>query len=929
MLPSEPRYEGMRKSVLFFLMLALYTDWAGSLGAQSLAELARQQRARIAEQGAADKVYTNDDLPFTQGNREQGTEPALIPPSGTKGNREPPALQEKRADKVGGAPQSLNSNTRNPNGTINVTPPAAAETSELPAPKAASVPPPVSRENGSGEVHVLSAKFSNPYSSSATANAAAGASDQVVSPAPLAPASPPVSAPDYGFEEKGAGELNVLYQSFYNRINNSTTANVNGAAVSYVHFYPRLGLLSLRFEPLTDRGGFTTGENFAQWKGFPWKGKHWDFALGDFHTSTALQPMPFTNLIQPDFFLRGAKVTASSNAWRYSLYAGQETLSQGQRIPFRTRVPQTALGADAAGQPLEMLKIGFRYLHLSSSSQQVVEQASLFPLNRQFLRSDSLTAQAEVKLLKNLEWYTETGWSNSETLQPAGPRNTAYSLATGPSWKTPRLVIQANYVREGVGYLPLLGSYLGDRQGPNADAILHLGRAEFSGSWSQSRNNLEQNPNTPNFFSRQSSGGMNVRLPFKFSLGASVSKIALETRSPDQPTQLSDNRQLNVTLSRPLFSQNLRTTFQQMDMQFVNSAQRLRFLELEDNYHWRRFTVGGAARWQHFSSGQHKDSFFARGTAQVQLWKLSLYSYIEQGKDLPNSTLFATNIISTSVVGLSWFAAQRMSVQLEAFRNNINSNLNPASIFVLASQGIPIDTTLARFNNWSVYLRVARRFDWGEHSPLDASGNIQRQAPVVGSLAGFVKVRTMAGSFGAPSVSVVLDAWRPVPTDATGYFQVSEVPEGTHTVALDIERLPADLNPSDPSELSVQVRHDQLTRLELAVIPLQAAMGRVSDAAGAPAPEGILVRLSPGDHSTTTDRSGRFGFYNLPEGDYVAEVDTKSLPEYAQLVTAPRLPLPVRYGKSVPEANVIYQIVPPPPKPLQKILLGSEMSPAR
>lgn len=735
-----------------------------------------------------------------------------------------------------------------------------------------------------------------------------------------APASPP--------EQKGAGEVNVTYQSFYNRINSSTTANAGGASISFLQFFPERGLFSLRFEPIADRGSFAAGENYLQWKGLPWKGRHWDFALGDFHIGTALHPMQIANLVQPDFFLRGANLTARTAHWRYSFYAGLETLAQGPRIPFRERVPQNALGVETAGSPWDRLKLGFRYLHLTSPENAVSQSNTFLPLGRGFTRSDSLTAQSTVKLAKSLDWYSEAGWNSAEKpISPAVP-NSPFSFVTGPAWSTPHLVVHANYVRAGVAYLPLLGYFLGDRQGQYVDGTLQVGRLGLSGSLGQSRNNLEKNPEVTNFSSHQSSGGLQLRLPLAFNLSASVSKINLETRPPaDAPSQPSDNRQLNVSLSRPLFRHNLRASFQQLDIHSNGQAQRLRFSEFEDTYHWSRFTVGGAIRLQHSVDVHRKDSLFFRGTAQVLLRRFNLYAYIEQGKDLANSTLFATNAVSTSVAGISWNAPHQMEMQVEFLRNNTNTNLNPASIFVLSSQGIPLDSALARFSNWSLFIRATRHFEWGERLSLDSRGEVKRQVSLTGTLQGFVKLQTMAGEFGAADVYVVLDSGIKVKTDANGYFAIPKVAEGQHSVALNLDQLPTDLNPSGQSELPVLLSPEKATRVEFRVVPLQTLTGAVLDIAKNPAPEGVVIRLSPGNQYTTTDRAGRFGFYNLPEGDYVIELDDKSLPEYAHLVTASRLALTIRYGNSAADANFIYQIVPPPPKPLQEILLrGHEAS---
>ena len=220
----------------------------------------------------------------------------------------------------------------------------------------------------------------------------------------------------------------------------------------------------------------------------------------------------------------------------------------------------------------------------------------------------------------------------------------------------------------------------------------------------------------------------------------------------------------------------------------------------------KRFSLSGAVRWQRSVSGERRDSLFFRGGVQFQVRNVSLYSYLEQGKDQANSTLFATNAVATLVVGLSWQAPRGLSVQVEAFRNQFNSNLNPASIFVLASQGIPVDLTLSRFNNWSAYLRVTRHFGWGERLDVDQSGNVRQQAPITGKVAGFVRLRTMAGNLAAPNVTVKLPSGKQALTDEKGYFEFADVPQGTLWAAVDIDSLPSEFNPADPEQASVLVR---------------------------------------------------------------------------------------------------------------------------
>src|SRR5689334_17738053 len=95
---------------------------------------------------------------------------------------------------------------------------------------------------------------------------------------------------------KGSGDLSVSFQSYYDSANGVATANVQGAAVALRQFYPRMGLLTLQLEPVTNGGRFALGENYLQWSGLPFANRHWDLAAGDFRSSLSVVENPFPNL---------------------------------------------------------------------------------------------------------------------------------------------------------------------------------------------------------------------------------------------------------------------------------------------------------------------------------------------------------------------------------------------------------------------------------------------------------------------------------------------------------------------------------------------------------------------------------------------------------------------------------------------------------
>jgi hypothetical protein len=203
---------------------------------------------------------------------------------------------------------------------------------------------------------------------------------------------------------------------------------------------------------------------------------------------------------------------------------------------------------------------------------------------------------------------------------------------------------------------------------------------------------------------------------------------------------------------------------------------------------------------------------------------------------------------------------------------------------------------------------------------LGGPGGRQPEAPLTGTLAGYVKLHTFGGELGAGDVWLVADTGQSVKTDANGYFQIPEVVQGPRVVKIDLDRLPADFDPPEKKELTVDVRSGQLSRIDLAVTPLEGIDGDITDSSGAPAAEGIAVELLPKGEYTSTDSDGRFGFYNLQEGDYEIRVMEPTLPENAKLVSPLSAKAEVRYGKTAAPVEFAYAIVLPGPKPSKKVL---------
>jgi hypothetical protein len=76
------------------------------------------------------------------------------------------------------------------------------------------------------------------------------------------------------------------------------------------------------------------------------------------------------------------------------------------------------------------------------------------------------------------------------------------------------------------------------------------------------------------------------------------------------------------------------------------------------------------------------------------------------------------------------------------------------------------------------------------------------------------------------------------------------------------------------------------------------------------------VKLLPTDRYTTPTPEGRFGFYNLREGEYDVAIDPKSLPEFG---TLDRITAHVSLRRGAPAEELAFHLaVQKPEKPIRR-----------
>jgi hypothetical protein len=709
------------------------------------------------------------------------------------------------------------------------------------------------------------------------------------------------------------GQADVATQGYYQGGNSQSLTSTSGVAVKFQSLVPGLGFLSGSFEGYGAQNRMQTGENFLELRGAPLLGYRWTATAGDFRTPASLVDYPLYNIYTPEIIARGVRVEAAHGDVVYGFFLGDETISAGPRVPYRIRVPQRIMGVSARRKIGRHLTIGARYLQFSSSAQAIADNPYLFPSGGQLTLERTLSVQALYAPVKRLRVYVEGS-------QPLGEGKAVFSSIAAAAWESKALTVRVNYVLQGAHYFPLAGYFIGDRRGPFAEIRLRpWKRVDLYAAASNYRNNLEKDTNATGMASTTTSAGVTLSLPAGFSGSAQVSTVRYSSQQPGETPVSSNNRQTTATLSRSLGHHSVHVNWRELLLAMPPQPTRQRAVEFEDMYGRGHLYVGGAVRLQRSTGSEVRNSVYVRGALQGNFGRFSAFANVESGNDLANRTVFATSAYSTTVVGLGLRLFRQWNFQAEMFRNRLNMDLNPESIFVLQSGGVPVTQDLATLSTWSFYFRFSKQIRWGGGLPYENLGQfIAAAAPLNGSIEGEVKVRRLGGTEQAAGIPISLDGHRTVATGADGHYLFVEVAEGSHEVALSASELPAEYDPGSPASARVFTQARRANRADFEVFPLSNLEGRVTGPAGATL-EGIVIRIVPGQRYTTTAEDGHFAFYNVHEGDYQLVVDTASLPENAELAGDPSAPAVVRAGDPVPPLAFAIRLK-STQKPIRKVL---------
>ena len=212
--------------------------------------------------------------------------------------------------------------------------------------------------------------------------------------------------------------------------------------------------------------------------------------------------------------------------------------------------------------------------------------------------------------------------------------------------------------------------------------------------------------------------------------------------------------------------------------------------------------------------------------------------------------------------------AMPLSTELEStrLRARLEQNL-PRRFSLVAEYGRPSAFQSVQIGAEQPRFKIMVRRTWDAITPA-RGGEVRGQVldyigrPVAGA-------RVRLGAYAAD-------------TDANGAFVFTRIPRGDLELSLDPAFLPADYA-WDARAVPLSVRPSSRIRTDLIVAPLNTIHGRVyadlngdGDFDAGEGVPGAVVQL--GDRTTSTDRNGGYGFYNLALGEHGVRIDAAGLP---------------------------------------------------
>ena len=147
---------------------------------------------------------------------------------------------------------------------------------------------------------------------------------------------------------------------------------------------------------------------------------------------------------------------------------------------LRLPLPQTLEGLYFRQKVGKRLLLGARLMRFSNDLAVLRNTPGLVTQSNYLKSATTLSLDSLYTFAGQFKWYSEATWSTSEQdSSVAGGRRVPVSTLVGPILDTSFVRLRANYAYQSDSYFPLLGYYLGDRQGPFGEVTFHSRPARY------------------------------------------------------------------------------------------------------------------------------------------------------------------------------------------------------------------------------------------------------------------------------------------------------------------------------------------------------------------------------------------------------------------------------------------------------------------
>lgn len=670
------------------------------------------------------------------------------------------------------------------------------------------------------------------------------------------------------------------------------------------------------FDGRLSGSGFEAAHWYFSWQGFKTGQLSFNLRLGDDNFQFTNLGYRFTNYFPAYNYLRGVKVGFEYKSFNLDFFTGRVAKLSGLLGTVYSLTEQTATGFLGHFEPNKRYYFGFGLLHTENErswSGELLTRAN-----------DILLLESELRINENFKLVTETQASFSvgqgESIKIPGT-----SIRFGPLINHNRWAFELNYRRVDADFKSLNSEFVYDRdqEGLFASWRYQPKRSLYLfGSVDYYHDNVDRlsELNTTDFW-RVYSGFSLITPPWP-DLTFRLDFTAAESRKQDENYRhyLSPGFYLQLSKYLGKFYPYLRVRFQHFDDR-VNDQRDFTypsvFLGLRYSYLRNAYIMVEAENTRYYDYLQNR-------TSTQNRYRVANYSPAFFGTDFYGELSYSNysyEYYTSSgtrrlelFLGLSKQLPWRMKLRLDFRASWPIASTQPATYWIT--------------------IKIDRRFNWGEAPTFQgrAYGHVLTGAGRVEGL--IFSDLNLNGVFDSgekvfPEVSVQLEDGSAVGTDKGGKFVFSRVPEGLHTISLDVRNVPADFYLLSPEKQTVVVEKRKTSKLDFVLVEGATIAGRVFqdtnknsllDEEDQPLKD-VLILLKPvskeglasalekmrsEELNTYTDEKGNFIFENILPGPYELSVDEETLPKGVKPVTELPMKIELKPGQQIKDLKVMY-----------------------